>query len=68
MSRRALIPLLLLSLCARAGAQDAPARPALNIPAPVAGAAPVTVERITVHGASLEGNLEGDSPDRGVIV
>ena len=68
MSRRALIPLLLLSLCARAGAQDAPARPAMNIPAPVAGAAPVTVERITVHGASLEGNLEGDSPDRGVIV
>lgn len=28
----------------------------------------VVTERITVHGASLEGNLEGDSPDRGVIV
>jgi len=27
-----------------------------------------TMERITVHGRSLEGNLEGDSPDRPVIV
>lgn len=27
-----------------------------------------TIERITVHGASLEGNLEGDSPDRDVTV
>jgi enterochelin esterase-like enzyme len=27
-----------------------------------------TVERITVHGRSLEGNLEGDSPDRPVVV
>lgn len=26
------------------------------------------VERITVHGKALEGNLEGDSPDRGVTV
>jgi len=45
-----------------------PAPPPLLIPAPVAGAAPVTVERIKVHGFSLEGNLEGDSPDRDVIV
>jgi S-formylglutathione hydrolase FrmB len=27
-----------------------------------------TVEKITVHGASLVGNLEGDSPDRAVFV
>jgi enterochelin esterase-like enzyme len=27
-----------------------------------------TVERITVHGKALEGNLEGDSPDRVVLV
>jgi hypothetical protein len=27
-----------------------------------------TVEQIIVHGASLEGNLEGDSPDRQVSV
>jgi S-formylglutathione hydrolase FrmB len=60
--------LLLLGTASRTGAQNAPDKPALNIPAPVPGAAPVTVERIVVHGVSLEGNLEGDSPDRGVIV
>jgi S-formylglutathione hydrolase len=27
-----------------------------------------TVERVVVHGKSLEGNLEGDSPDRDVLV
>ena len=27
-----------------------------------------TVEKITVHGKALEGNLEGDSPDREVTV
>ena len=27
-----------------------------------------TLERVTVHGRSLEGNLEGDSPDRAVVV
>jgi enterochelin esterase-like enzyme len=36
------------------------------------GARPVSgtgkVERITVHGKALEGNLEGDSPDRGATV
>ena len=33
-------------------------------PAPSAG----TLERLTVHGQALEGNLEGDSPDRAVVV
>jgi enterochelin esterase-like enzyme len=28
----------------------------------------ILVERIRVHGAALEGNLEGDNPDRDVIV
>jgi enterochelin esterase-like enzyme len=32
------------------------------------GGAPGTVERITVHGKALEGNLEGDSPDREATV
>jgi len=36
---------------------------------PNAGNAPKgSAERIKVHGASLEGNLEGDSPDRDVVV
>jgi enterochelin esterase-like enzyme len=39
-----------------------------EVPPVVAGAKPVTVERIKVHGASLEGNLEGDATDRDVIV
>jgi len=29
---------------------------------------PGSMDKIVVHGASLEGNLEGDSPDRDVIV
>src|SRR6202000_993985 len=37
-------------------------------PVAVPGAKPMTVERIKVHGKSLEGNLEGDAVDRDVIV
>jgi enterochelin esterase-like enzyme len=36
--------------------------------APAPRAAAGTVEKVTVHGTSLEGNLEGDSPDREVTV
>ena len=39
-----------------------------EVPQAVPGAKPVAVERIKVHGASLEGNLEGDAVDRDVIV
>ena len=39
-----------------------------TVPDPVAGARPVTVERVTVHGKALEGNLEGDAVDRPLIV
>jgi enterochelin esterase-like enzyme len=43
-----------------------------QVPVSAQAAAPTgprgTVERIKVHGASLEGNLEGDSPDRDVSV
>jgi enterochelin esterase-like enzyme len=37
-------------------------------PPVVPGAKPVTVERIQIHGTSLEGNLEGDAVDRDVLV
>jgi enterochelin esterase-like enzyme len=40
------------------------AAPAARQPAPPKG----TLERLTVHGRALEGNLEGDSPDRPVVV
>ncbi len=39
-----------------------------EVPPPVAGAKPVKVEHIKVHGTSLEGNLEGDAIDRDVLV
>jgi S-formylglutathione hydrolase FrmB len=39
-----------------------------NVPPVVAGAKPVTTEKIKVHGAALEGNLEGNDVDREVIV
>ncbi len=38
------------------------------VPPVVAGAKPVTVEHIKIHGAALEGNLEGDVVDRDAIV
>ena len=39
-----------------------------EVPPVIAGAKPVSAEHIKVHGASLEGNLEGDAVDRDVIV
>ena len=39
-----------------------------EVPPAVPGAKPITEERIKVHGAALEGNLEGDSVDRDVII
>jgi enterochelin esterase-like enzyme len=39
-----------------------------DVPPLVAGAKPVTVEHIKVHGTALEGNLEGDAVDRDVFV
>ena len=39
-----------------------------DIPAAVPGAKAVSVDHIKVHGASLEGNLEGDAVDRDVFV
>jgi enterochelin esterase-like enzyme len=38
------------------------------VPPAVPGANPVAVERIKIHSAALEGNLEGDAVDRDVIV
>jgi len=39
-----------------------------DLPPKVAGAKPVEVEHIEVHGQALEGNLEGNAADRDVIV
>ena len=34
-----------------------------EMPPPMPGAKPITVEHIKVHGTALEGNLEGDCAD-----
>ncbi len=39
-----------------------------RVPPVVAGARPVTVQRIKVHSPAIAGNLEGESADRDVIV
>lgn len=39
-----------------------------EVPPVVAGAKPVTMEHIKIHGTALEGNLEGDAVDRDVLV
>jgi S-formylglutathione hydrolase FrmB len=39
-----------------------------EVPPAVPGARPVTVERVKIHGAALEGNLEGDAVDRDTLV
>ena len=39
-----------------------------SVPPVVSGARPVSVVQIKIHGAALEGNLEGDAVDREAIV
>jgi enterochelin esterase-like enzyme len=58
---------ILLAIAAGLSSQLA-AQLQTDVPPPVAGAKPVTVEHIKVHGAALEGNLEGDAVDRDVFV
>jgi len=55
--------LLVIGFCGAAWGQVT-----TNAPDPVPGAPKVTVEHIKVHGAALEGNLEGDAVDRDVLV
>lgn len=53
---------------ALAGGAATPAQVKTDAPPVVPGAKPVTVERIKIHGASLEGNLEGNATDRDAVV
>jgi S-formylglutathione hydrolase FrmB len=46
----------------------APAQTKTDLPPVVPGAKPDTVEHIKIHGAALEGNLEGNAVDREAIV
>ncbi|MDB6103785.1 MAG: enterochelin esterase-like enzyme [Gammaproteobacteria bacterium] len=60
---RTLTCLLVLLCAAHAWAQVT-----TEVPPPVPGAKPVTVDHIKIHGAALEGNLEGNAADRDVSV
>ncbi|MGA9658431.1 MAG: alpha/beta hydrolase-fold protein [Asticcacaulis sp.] len=62
----ALAALLLLAAVPVYAQQQA--APLTIVPPVVAGAPSVIVEKIKVHSQSIEGNLEGESPDRDVIV
>jgi enterochelin esterase-like enzyme len=59
---------VLLPLIVGLGCSQAMGQVQTLVPPVVAGATPVTVEPIHIHGASLEGNLEGDATDRDVLV
>ena len=58
-------PTLLLAVLL---SQQLAAQVTTDVPAAVPNAKRVTMEHIRVHGAALEGNLEGDLTDRDVIV
>jgi len=56
------------ALAVLAGSLVAVAQVKTNVPDPVPGARAAIVERIKIHGQSLEGNLEGNAIDRDAIV
>jgi len=62
------VAVLAPALAATVGALAAVAQVKTNVPDVVAGARPAIVQRITIHGTALEGNLEGDAVDRDAIV
>jgi S-formylglutathione hydrolase FrmB len=61
MLRAIVVPVLAAAICGHAQVKT-------EVPPAVAGARPVTVERIKVHSRALEGNLEGNDADREVLV
>ncbi len=68
MRRRVLAALAVVVPLGFANAGRALAQVQTDVPPVVPGARPVAVEHIKIHGAVLEGNLEGDAVDRDVIV
>jgi enterochelin esterase-like enzyme len=68
MNARALLPALAVVALTAPVARPGFAQVRTEIPPVVESARPVSVDRIEVHGASLEGNLEDNADDRAVIV
>jgi S-formylglutathione hydrolase FrmB len=59
---------LVAALAVTAGSLGLVAQVKTNVPDVVPGARPAILERIKIHGQSLEGNLEGDAVDREAFV
>src|SRR5438874_3918200 len=62
------VAVLVSALAAIGGSLAAFEQVKTNVPDLTAGDRPPIVERITIHGKALEGNLEGDAVDRDAIV
>ena len=62
------LPDFITLLLVLVGAAHLAAQVQTNVPPVVPDAKPVKVENIKIHGAAIEGNLEGDAVDRDVIV
>jgi enterochelin esterase-like enzyme len=60
--------ILTIAVALSAGLAGVAAQAPKDAPPVAPTAKPVTVERIKIHGAALEGNLEGDAVDRDVLV
>jgi len=59
---------LMIALLGLAAPIAAGAQVTTKAPPPVTGAKSATVQKIKVHSAAIEGNLEGESADRDVLV
>jgi len=68
MRTNALVHVVAVAVAAVLAGRPAAAQVQTEVPPAVAGAKPVGVERVKVHGASLAGNLEGNAADRDVLV
>jgi S-formylglutathione hydrolase FrmB len=66
--QKVIVSLAALTSLTLIGASLVLAQVQTEVPPVVPGAKPVTVEHVRIHGASLEGNLEGDAVDRDAIV
>lgn len=62
------LPIAAVVLLVFVACRPARAQVRTEVPPVEATAKPVTPDRIKIHGAALEGNLEGDAVDRDVIV
>ncbi len=65
--KRVAISLVIAALGAL-GVSDVRAQAKTEVPPKVDGAKPARLERIKIHGVTLEGNLEGNQADRDVLV